>query len=61
MLKPIKIEKQYESSLERIYELLQIDLKPNSKNSDELEKLSILIKNYGHENYPIKKLNKCLG
>ncbi len=35
----------YEKHLERIFELMQTDTKPNSKESDELEALSILVKN----------------
>lgn len=57
MLKPIKTEDQYENSLERIYQLMQMDIKPNSKYSDELEILSILVKNYEEEKYPIQKPN----
>ena len=57
MLKPIKTEEQYEISLERVFELMQKEIKPNSTESDELEILSILIKNYEEEKYPIKKPN----
>lgn len=57
MLRPIKTEEQYEGYLERIYALMQKDLKEDSKESDELEILSILIKNYEEEHYPIKKPN----
>ena len=57
MLKPIKTEEQYEISLERVFELMQKDIKPNSIQSDELEILSILIKNYEDEKYPIEKPN----
>ena len=41
MLRPIKTEEQYEGYLERIYALMQKDLKEDSKESDELEILSI--------------------
>jgi HTH-type transcriptional regulator / antitoxin HigA len=57
MLRPIKSDKQYEEYLERAYELMQMDLKPDSKNSDELEVLSILIENYETENFPIDPPN----
>lgn len=57
MLKPIKTEKQYEDSLERIYLLMQKDLKVNSKESDEIEILSILVKNYEEAHYAIEKPN----
>lgn len=53
MLKPIKTKKQYESALERVYNLMQKDLKADSKESDELEVLSILIENYEEKKYPI--------
>lgn len=57
MLRPIKTEEQYENCLERIYKLMQTDLKQDSKESDELEILSILVKNYEEEHYPIQKPN----
>lgn len=57
MLKPIKTEEQYESYLERIYFLMQKDLKAESKESDEVEILSILIKNYEEKHHPINKPN----
>lgn len=37
----------------RIYKSLQGNLEPNSQDSDELELLSILVKEYEHEYYPI--------
>lgn len=49
MLRPIKNEQQYDTSLQRVYELLQKDVKPDTKESDELEILSILIKEYENE------------
>lgn len=57
MLKPIKNNEQYESSLERIYLLMQNDTKENSKDSDELEILSILVKEYELVNFPVPKAN----
>ncbi|MGV6943385.1 hypothetical protein [Sphingobacterium kyonggiense] len=57
MLKPIKSEKQYESYLERIYFLMQTDLKVDSKESDELEILTILVKNYEDSHFAIQKPN----
>jgi HTH-type transcriptional regulator/antitoxin HigA len=53
MLKPIRNNTQYEDALARVYALMQKDLKPESKDSDELEILSILIKEYEHEHYPV--------
>jgi HTH-type transcriptional regulator/antitoxin HigA len=55
MLKPIKNKIQYEDALARVYELMQKNLKPESKDSDELEVLSILIKEYELEHYPVSK------
>jgi HTH-type transcriptional regulator / antitoxin HigA len=57
MLKPIKNNKQYEDSLSRIYLLLQKNIKANSPESDELEVLSILVKQYEQEHYPVPKPN----
>lgn len=57
MLRPVKNKKQYEESLERIYILMQKDIKPDSKESDELEILSILVKEYENEYYPVPKPN----
>jgi HTH-type transcriptional regulator/antitoxin HigA len=34
---------------------MQKDIKPKTKNSDELEVLSILIKNYELTHYPVPK------
>jgi HTH-type transcriptional regulator/antitoxin HigA len=55
MLKPIKNKSQYEDALVRVYDLMQKSLKPESKESDELEVLSILIKEYELEHYPVPK------
>lgn len=57
MLKPIKNNSQYEAALERTYVLMQKDIQPNSKNSDELEILSILIKDYENKFFPVPKPN----
>lgn len=55
MLKPIKNKGQYEDALARVYDLMQKNVKPESKDSDELEVLSILVKEYELENYPVPK------
>ena len=55
MIKPIRSNKQYELVLERIYELMQKDLKPNSKDSDEVEILSILVKEHESAYFPMAK------
>jgi len=57
MLKPIKSNKQHQDYLSRAYELMQLDLKPNSAESDELEVISILIEAYEKENYSIEAPN----
>jgi HTH-type transcriptional regulator/antitoxin HigA len=57
MLKPIKNSKQYDGALARIYLLMQKDIKANSTDSDELEVLSILVKQYEQEHYPVPKPN----
>jgi len=57
MLKPIKNDDQYEDALERIYNLIQMDLQPNSTEADELEVLSIIVKQYELEHYPVPKPN----
>lgn len=55
MIKPIKNEQQYEEALLQTYELMQKDLKPGSRLADELEVLSILIKEYEQTHYPVAK------
>lgn len=57
MLKPIKNNRQYEEALSRAYTLMQKNIKPDSKESDELEILSILIKEYENANYAMPKPN----
>ncbi len=57
MLKPIKNNKEHDKYLARAYELMQKDLKPNSKESDELEVISILIEVYEKANFPIEAPN----
>jgi len=55
MLRPIRNNVQYEEALARVYVLIQKELKPESKDSDELEILSILIKEYELEHHPVPK------
>jgi HTH-type transcriptional regulator/antitoxin HigA len=57
MLKPIKTEVQYDEALTRVYELMQIEIKENSREADELEVLSILVKEYELQHYPISPPN----
>lgn len=53
MLKPIKTEEEYNDALARAYELMQTDLKEGSAASDEMEILSLLIKEYELVHYPV--------
>ncbi|HLT42256.1 MAG TPA: hypothetical protein VKZ95_06080 [Sphingobacteriaceae bacterium] len=53
MLRLIKNDAQYEDTLARIYELMQLDLQPDTNESDELEILSMLVKKFEDENYPV--------
>ena len=57
MIKPIKNKKDCEIALERVYHLMQKDIIPNSKESDELEILSILIKEFESKAYQLPKPN----
>ena len=50
-IRPIKTEKDYEKSLERLEDIF--DAKADSKEGYELEVLSILIDNYEKEYYQI--------
>ncbi len=53
MLKPLKTEADYEAALERVYQLMQKDLKEGSRSADELELLSILVEAYEKKHYPL--------
>lgn len=53
MLKVIKNEREYEDALERIYDLMQMDLAINSPEFDELEVLSLFVEHYEDKYYPI--------
>jgi HTH-type transcriptional regulator / antitoxin HigA len=55
MIKSIKNSHQYEFALSRIYTLMQKELKVNSPESDELEILSVLVKEYEHTHFPMPK------
>ena len=51
-IKPIKTEKDYEQTLERLEVIFDAD--SNSKEGDEAEILSLLIENYENQHYPIE-------
>ena len=57
MIKPIKNDSQYEAALSRVYSLMQKHIQPDSKESDELVVLSILIKGYENMYYPVPRPN----
>lgn len=51
-VKPIRTEKDYEAALARLEVIF--DAKPNTKEGDEAEILSLLIENFENEHYPIE-------
>ena len=57
MLKPIKNEMDYEIALERIFNLMQNELKIGSTEADELEVLSILVEAYENKNHALASPN----
>jgi HTH-type transcriptional regulator/antitoxin HigA len=57
MLRPIRTSNQYDIALARIYESMQTGVKENTSESDELEVLSILVKEYETEHYPMSSPN----
>jgi HTH-type transcriptional regulator / antitoxin HigA len=57
MVKPVKNKTQYETALKRIYVLMQKDLKENSKLADELEVLTLIVKDYEMQHFPVPKPN----
>ncbi|MDR3626684.1 MAG: hypothetical protein P4L45_07615 [Ignavibacteriaceae bacterium] len=54
MLKQIKTKIEYKSAVDRIYELMQKQIKVNSDEYNELDVLSILVENYESKNFPIE-------
>ena len=53
MLESIKTKAEYDIALERVYKLMQENIAPNSKESEELENLSILIKEFESKAYKL--------
>ncbi|MBN8822045.1 MULTISPECIES: transcriptional regulator [unclassified Spirosoma] len=53
MLKVIKNEAEYEAALERVYELMQMDLVDDSPESDELDVLALFVEDYENKHYPV--------
>lgn len=54
MLKLIKTELHYDNALERLYELMQKDIRDGSDEEAEFEILTLLIKEYERINHPIE-------
>jgi HTH-type transcriptional regulator/antitoxin HigA len=54
MLNQIKTQDECEIALERVYKLMQENITPNSKESEELENLSILIKEFESNAYKLE-------
>ncbi|MDX2001619.1 MAG: transcriptional regulator [Chitinophagales bacterium] len=55
MIKPIRTEKDYERALSSIYTLMHKER--TTLESDELEILSLLVKEYEKQHYPLPPLN----
>jgi HTH-type transcriptional regulator/antitoxin HigA len=54
MLKPIRTKKEYTNAINRIYELMQKELKVNSNEYNELDVLSIFAENYESRYFPVE-------
>ncbi len=53
-VKPIKTEQNYDNALQRVDELMEINLALNTPLSDELEILVLLIEKYEEKHYNIE-------
>ena len=60
MLNQIKTQADYDIALERVYKLMQENITPNSKESEELENLSILIKEFESKAFEFPNSNTNL-
>ncbi len=54
-IRPIRTEKDYDSALDRVDVLMDIDPKLGSKESDELEILVMIIEKYEEKNWNISE------
>ena len=54
MINQIKTQDECEIALDRVYKLMQENIAPNSKESEELENLSILIKEFESKVYKLE-------
>ena len=55
LIKPIRNDAENDIALARIYELIQLDLEPNTPLGDELEVLSLLVAEYEKKHHAIPK------
>jgi len=55
LLKPIKNEKDYDKALERVDELMELNPKLGTQESDELEILAMLIEKYEEKEWAISE------
>jgi len=53
MLNQMKTKADYDIALEQVYKLMQENITPNSKETEELEKLSIFIKEFENKAYKL--------
>jgi HTH-type transcriptional regulator/antitoxin HigA len=56
-LRIIKTEREYDKALSRIYDLMQAKIKTKSSEADELELLSLLVKDYEDKHYHLSLPN----
>jgi len=54
-IRPIRTEKDYDDALDRVDALMELDPKPGTKESDELEILVIIIENYEEKKWHISE------
>jgi HTH-type transcriptional regulator/antitoxin HigA len=54
-INPIKTQKDYDEALRRVDELMELNPELNTKESDELEVLAILIEHYEEKYWSIKE------
>ena len=59
MIQLIKTEEEYDKSLARIYELMQLGRARKSDESNELSELADVVEAYENEFYPIPPPNKA--
>lgn len=53
MVKVLKSEGEYEIALNRLYDLMQADVSPDTPESDEMELLALLIEDFETRHYPV--------